>query len=288
MGENFPVSILCDNLAMLEQRRHLSDEQYALALDMLIDSVLEQNKTDSKEALYQRFLTLAPYADGIARARFCQALCQKQARNPQLSVSELFCMNEQPLAGSHGKIAYVRNRYNERAFERFAEMIPNAKPEYVADFSEACERVYDGQCSYCVLPIENDIDGRLFRFYAMADRYELKFCALTELDSEESTQGVRYALAGRRMIKPIPRGQGCVVEFSLSREDGSRLSDLLSAASAFGATPHTLDFLPLEYDNRLYRQYFSFRLSSENAAPFGLYLFLEYPHYAPIGFYPLS
>ena len=73
MGENFPVSILCDNLALLEQRRHLSNEQYALALDMLIDTVLDQYRTDSKEELYQRFLTLAPYADGIARARFCQA-----------------------------------------------------------------------------------------------------------------------------------------------------------------------------------------------------------------------
>ena len=196
-------------------------------------------------------------------------------------------MNEQPAAGSHGKIAYVRNRYNERAFERFAEILPNAKAEYVSGFSEACESVYDGSCSYCVLPIENDVDGRLFRFYAMADRYELKLCAITELENEETTGSVRYALAGRSALRSIPRDKLCVLEFSLAREDGTRLSELLAAAAFLGATPHTLDFLPLEYDNHLYRQYFAFRLQREQAVAFGLYLSLDYPHYAPIGFYTL-
>lgn len=288
MAEQTPLQVLCDNLALLEERKRISAEQRDLAWDMLTEALLEQAPTDAPDALYHRFLAIAPFADGVARARFCMALCRQRARDPRLLPEELFGMNEQPAAGSHGKIAYVRNRYNERAFERFSEVVPNAKPEYVSGFSEACESVYDGRCSYCVLPVENDVDGRLFRFYAMADRYELKLCGVTDLEDEDSSGSVRYALAGRCTVRSIPRDRLCVLEFSLTREDGTRLSDLLLAAEALGATPHALDFLPMEYDHRLYRQYLSFRLPSEHAAALGLYLSLDYPNYAPIGFYPLS
>ena len=174
-----PFTTLCDNLSFLHERRLLSERQTEMAQEMLIDELLAQYPNDAPDKLYGRFLSLVPFADSVARVRFCMALCRQRQKDPSLSIEELFGINEQPSAGSHGKIAYVKNRYNEQAFARFSEMLPNAKPEYTSDFIEACESVYDGRCRYCVLPIENDLDGRLFRFYAMADRYELKLCALT-------------------------------------------------------------------------------------------------------------
>ena len=258
-----------------------------MAFAMLSDELLSQYPTDTPEEAFRRFLALVPFADAAARVRFCMALCRQRQKDPSLSTAVLFGLNEQPSAGAHGKISYVKNRYNERAFARFSEIVPNAKPEYASDFSEACESVYDGRCRFCILPIENDMDGRLFRFYAMADRYELKLCAVTELENEDGSGSVRYALAGRSAVRSVPRDRLCVAEFSLSREDGSRLSELLMAATVLGATPHTWNFLPLEYDDGLYRQYISFRLRHENATALALYLSLDYPNYSPIGFYPL-
>ncbi len=282
-----PLTTLCDNLSLLQERRLLSEQQNELAQSMLIDELLAQYPQDTPEALYRHFLALVPFADSVARVRFCMALCRERQKDASLSVEELFGINEQPSAGAHGKIAYVKNRYNEQAFARFSELVPNAKPEYATDFSEACESVYAGRCRYCVLPIENDEDGRFFRFYAMADRYELKLCAITETENENTTGSVRYALAGRSPLASISRDRICVLEFSLTREDGSRLTELLSAAKILDATPHTWNFLPLEYDHGLYRQYVSFRIRKENASAMALYLSLDYPNYSPIGFYPL-
>ncbi len=287
MAKSNPLTTLCDNLSLLQERRLLSERQNELAFSMLTEELLAQYPKELPEELYRRFLSLAPFADAVARVRFCMALCRLRPKDTSLSVEELFGINEQPSAGSHGKIAYVKNRYNEQAFSHFADLVPNAKPEYATDFTEACESVYDGRCRYCVLPVENDVDGRLFRFYAMIDRYELKLCAVTELENEDSSGSVRYALAGKSSVRSIPRDRICVLEFSLTREDGSRLSELLSAAKALDATPHTWDFLPLEYDHGLYRQYVSFRIRRENANAMALYLSLDYPNYAPIGFYPL-
>lgn len=281
------VSILRDNLATVSERLSLSREQHALCLDMLLDGLCAQYPEAPIDALYHRFLSLLPEADGASSAQFFRSLSQKRPALLALSADEMFGMNEQPMAGSHGKIAYVRNRYNERAFEQFSNMLPNAKATLVSSFLEACESVYDGTSSYCILPIENGLDGHLFRFYDIADRYELKLCAVINLEGEDENDSIRYALAGRCALRSIPKGKSCILEFSLTREDCSHLSDLLSAASVLEAVPQKLNFMPTEFDRRFYRQYFSFCVSYENAVAFGYYLSLTYPNYTPIGFYPL-
>ncbi len=276
---------LQSNLAEADRRASIVEKQQRLCITMLADEICEA--TGSAEELFSAFLAAANAPNELSKALFCRSYVRLHPKDPALRPEELFLQNELPPAGAHGKIAFVRNRYNERAYEQFSERLIGAKPLYVSDFSEACDSVYNGQASYCILPIENSTNGRLFGFYAMIDRYELKICATAEIEGNDTAESVRYALVGRSALRSLSRAQPCVLECSLTREDGSRLSELLTASAALGATVGKIDFLPLEYDHSFYRAFFTFRLSAADAPAFGLYLSLSYPNYTPIGFYTL-
>ncbi len=278
--------VLASNLQGATERLSIVSEQRTLCALMLAEQICRRE--DTLDVLFSEFLKSAGSPDEVSRAMFCRAYVQSRAKEESLRPERLFGVAELPPAGAHGKIAFVRNRYNERAYDAFSAMIKNAKPLYVSDFSEACEAVFNGQCSHCILPVENGTGGRLFGFYSMMDRYELKICALAELEGDEATESVRYALVGRSLPRTLARTQCCMLEFSLTREDGSHLSALLAATEALGASVHKIDFLPLEYDHSFYRVYFSVRLSLADASALGTYLSLCYPNYTPIGFYAIA
>lgn len=282
------LSVLSRNLKMAENRAALAQEQTLFCSQMLADFFCDEHGHSSAEALYAEFLSSLPNPNGRTKALFCRAFVSRNPARNSLQPQVLFGLNETPTAGSHGKIAYVRNRYNERAFENFSELLRSPKPFYVSDFSEACEAVFNGQCSYCILPIENTENGRLFGFYSMLDRYELKICATVSIDGEDSFEAVRFALVGRTALRVPAKASAYALEFCLTRENGSRLSYLLEGAECFHATPQKIDFLPLEYDQRVYRIFFTFALPFSEAAAFGLYLSLEYPNYNILGFYPIA
>jgi len=274
---------LQSNLAIATERLSLAEEQKRLCATMLAEQICEEE--GNAATLFSRFCDAQAEPTEITHALFCRAFVGKNQRDRSLRIEELFSLNETPPAGAHGKIAFVRNRYNERAYEHFSELVIGAKSTYVSDFSEGCELVYNGRVRYCILPVESSTSGRLSSFYAMMDRYELKICAILELDNEDTAESVCYALAGRCLPRPIAKSQDCALEFSLTRENASQLAELLSASAVLGATPKRVDFLPLEYDHSFYRVFLTLRVSAKDASALGLYLSLCHPNYTPIGFY---
>ena len=280
------AQILQVNLQTASERLCIASEQHTLCALMLAEEICRHE--GSLEALFEEFSAQASSSDEMAKAMFCRAYTKRREKAPPLRPEQLFGLGDLPPAGAHGKIALVRNRYNERAYECFSNVIKNAKPLYVSDFSDACELVFNGQCSHCILPVENNTSGRLFGFYSMMDRYELKICAIAEVDGDDATQSVRYALVGRSLPRTLSKTQDCVLEFSLTREDNTHLSALLLALEALGASVHKIDFLPLEYDHSFHRIYFTLHVSATDASALGTYLSLCYPNYTPIGFYARS
>ena len=284
MDQQTIFSRLQGNVETTRERLDIVTEQHLLSLTMLAEQICTDDGLP--ETLFADFLLAVKVHDEIAKAIFCRTYARLHAKDVSLSPEALFGLHEPPHAGAHGKIAFVRNRYNERAYEHFSELVVSAKPLYVSDFGEACEGVYNGQASFCILPIENSTSGRLFSFFAMMDRYELKICATAEIESDDGAENVRYALVGRSAPRPFGRA-ACALECSLTREDGKSMPELLRAASLLGARVRKIDFLPLEYDYSFYRAFFTFELSSDDAAALGLYLSLSYPNYTPIGFYKI-
>lgn len=273
------------NLETAQERLAIVKEQHLLSLAMLAEQICREEGT--AEELFDTFLSDIKEPNEWAKAVFCRTYAGLHAKDPSLRPESLLSMRDLAPAGAHGKIAFVRNRYNERAYDRFSELVIGTKPIYVSDFTEACESVYNGQSNYCILPIENSTGGRLFSFYAMMDRYDLKICAAAEIESDDGAENVRYALVGHSVPRPLGKSATCVLECSLTREDGTAISDLLQAAELLGARVQTIDFLPLEYDYSFYRVFLSFVLPLDTVAAFALYLSLSYPNYNPIGFYKI-
>lgn len=191
-------------------------------------------------------------------------------------------------AGAHAKISYVKNKYNDEAFECFSRSVTNAKAIYAASFKEAAESVYDGRCEFCILPITNSSEGRLMSFYSLLDRYELKICETVDLDVEGSSEAIRCARAGKACKEPRLRSsqqQNYIFEFSVASASTDFLVPIFEGARQIDAKLISIDSLPLEYSSNSQRFFFSFSIPQKKAIAFRLFIALKNQSYTPIGLY---
>ena len=282
-------TILAENIRIFSERITISTKQRELALEQWSNTLLALKDTNPND-LYERFCSALPKDTSLCaedRAAFCAHLAKSPAHQKKLATIASFHDLDLAQSGSHGRIALVRNRYNEEAFAVFEPFIQGAKAEFFSSFADACEEVFDNLCEFCILPIENTENGRLFGFYAMLDRYELKICATCTLEHEDSHDSVRYALVGKHLPRRIPKNSEWNMECCISAQAEDFPYDIFRTAPLFHATPIKIDSLPLLYDDGAHRIYFTFRIPRAMAYAFDLYLRLEHPRYAPIGLYPL-
>ena len=248
MSDKKSNDILYENIAYCSERIDLSQKQYRLCVTALAESLCNTSSTDIG-GIYKSFKTIMPNADGCTYAILFKHIADTYSNlynNKCDAIAALLGINEITKAGSHGRLSYVRNRYNDMAYEKFSKIIRNMKFSYVSSFAQACDDVISGNSEYAILPVENSSDGRLFGFYSLLDRYELRICGVTELDTDDDTASdIRLALVGRTLPKRIQNDSICDIEFSIAREDGKKLIDLLSAAGEFSAVPRKIDTLPL-------------------------------------------
>lgn len=280
-----PLRTVSENLAFAGERARAAERSLDLCSSQLADLICRSAGTDTPEERFADFCAAFPDATGAQKADFCKKLAASQVIP---SREELLGLNDHASPGSYGRISFVRNRYNDDAFRKFSEIVPSAKISHVSGFTEACEDVFNSRSEYCILPVENSTDGRLFVFYAMLDRYDLRICAVCGLETDGQSRDVCYALAGRTAPPKLPRTASAAFEFSLTWQDGAPLEQLLSAASAFGAVLRKTDTTPVEYDRNLFRYYFIFTLSTASVYHFAFFLSLAYPGYSLIGYYPLG
>jgi hypothetical protein len=289
MSDQKTKNTICENLEFCKERLSLIQKQYCLCAESLAEHLWLEHNRSNIASIYEEFKSLLPIDNGAACAIFFKTVIQREqlaSRNKYDALFELLGINESAQPGSHGRISFVRNKYNDAAFENFSRIVRNSKFSYAPSFAAACEDVISGVCEYAILPIENSSDGRLFGFYSLLDRYELHICAVNSLETnDDPTSNIRFALVGKTAPKRIGNDALCEFEFSIARENSNRLVDLLYAAYEFSATPKKIDTLSLEYDHNLYKHYLTFSIPCQEAYAFALYLSLEYPNYTPIGFY---
>ena len=191
-------------------------------------------------------------------------------------------------AGAHAKISYVKNKYNDEAFEHFSRSVTNAKAIFATSFKEAAENVFDGRCEFCILPIANSNEGRLMSFYSLLDRYELKICETVDLDIEDSSESVRYARVGRACKEPKMRSaepQSYIFEFSITSASSDFFGPIFEAARLTDSRLLSVDSLPLEYSADSQRFFFSFSIPQKKATLFRLFTAFKNQSYTPLGLY---
>ena len=188
-----------------------------------------------------------------------------------------------------GKIAYVQNSYSDNAYLQFSKAIPTPRAAYFDSFSDVCEEVYNGICEYGILPVLHEREGKLFRFYDLLEKYDLRIVSACDVPTAERDYitFTRYALIARSL--PSPQESFSHMEILLPAEGGGNdaLCDLLRAAQACSLTPERLDTRTSEgYDGSLSMMHrITLTIGSPDIRPFLAFLSLDIPRATVLGLY---
>ena len=277
--------IYIDNLRQLAKRQGVNDQQRRNVIAELASLYCEEYSSadDALEGLASISTPLSASDEII----FLNEICHSELGEKIKGL--LFIGSTDPTsAGSHSKISYVKNKYNDIAFEHFLRSVQNATPDYASSFAESCENVLDGLCEFCILPLSSSRDGRLMSFYNLLERYELKICEMIELDNEDSASTLRLARVSRACRDQrgkAQKNQKYIFEFSITNESTDFLASLFEAARQSNARLISIDSLPTEYASNIQKFFFSFSIPQQNALAFRLFVALNHQSYTPIGLY---
>ena len=281
---NGHIKILRENFEELSKKLNITTSQRELTVKCLADILL--NASTDLETVLESFKEFLPDASPREEITFFSELSSSKLQSAIKSYV-FIGSNESTPAGAHSKIAFVKNKYTDIAFEKFSSSVANAKPVYSTSFKESCESVASGSCEFCILPIANSTDGRLISFYTLLDRYDLKICEVFSIE-DETAQSIYYARVGRSCKEPSYRHsleQEFIFEFSILSSSADFTTPLLLAAEAAGARLISIDSIPIEYTSTLQSFFFSFSVSAKRMLPFRLFVAFSEQSSTPLGLY---
>jgi len=185
---------------------------------------------------------------------------------------------------TEASVAYFHNFYTDEAYNKFSELLKNPRVVYESSFADVCEAVFDGIAEYCIIPIENSVDGKLVGFRNLIMKYELKILSLCEIPTGDESS-TTYALLGKNFVKTgVPEENG-MFEFILSLNDDLSLSDIIRAAEYTGMKLRKIDSIPVSYSDGGYAYDIVFSVGDADLECFLCFLMLEAPQFIPVGTY---
>ncbi len=193
--------------------------------------------------------------------------------------------NEKVSESAKGRIAYVRNKRNDKVFLEFSKLVNDAKAYYSASFADACEAVFNNTCEFCILPIHNGKEGKLYSFYTMLERHELKITRTVTEEENDNQESVSFALAGRTVALQENVHKNLRYEFSLIGENAEVVSVVTEAVKELGGVVSDVGTLPVGYDQPRRRFYLSADIPAEAIIPLTLYFSLENMGFEVLGVY---
>ncbi len=208
------------------------------------------------------------------------------------SFDSLLCVENASEAaqGAKDRIAYLKNSYNDIAYMQFSSLLHAPRASYFGSIADVCESVYNGECEFCILPIETSSDGRLISFYELIMKYGFKITAVYDLYGNGNDY-TRYALLGRsfsfrdRELRKKARNR--YFEFLIPSEDTVPLDDLLSATSFCRLKLRRIDTLNMRDDDGTKSAYTCPVLRTDGAdiKTFLAFLAIDCPGFIPLGLY---
>ena len=288
MTLNERLDILNYNLREFQSRCDVVKEQRILTLREIARTLCDSQEDVELLEIVRRYAELTDERSPEDRIVLCRKLLLHKRSSDELKRITAIGDGEEASAGTHGKIAYPKNKFNDAAFEQLSLSARTPRAVYTSSINAACEAVADGSCEFCILPIENSLDGKLFGFYSLLDRFELKICAVCDIEGDGDSH-IRYALIGRSCREPaerIAKSTPFVLEFFVLDSGGDFLDGLLPVARECNAELLSIDARPVPYDTQSKKFILSFRVSGSDSLPFRIFLSLYYDSYSPIGLYP--
>ena len=289
LSNNKQFKIICENIKDLNERSSLINEQRTISYDLLLQILADNYKAHNISQS-----TLFDYADLIEKygikknnqelISFFREAIAKTGKSPALFLNENSSLDFfTPTAPS--TISYVKNNHSDSAFIKFGTLFDNPKVAYRTSFEDVCEDVYNSASDYCILPIENSTGGKLFSFYSLIDKYDLKIFAVCDLDTGVSDQRTRYALISKKNLIYLKSKKNIFVEFSMIEDKNYSLKNILEAAELCGLELYRLDTVSSPYDDLAFKFYHIFKSKNQEVLLFLMYLNYKYPRHETIGYY---
>ena len=206
----------------------------------------------------------------FGRGMLCRRICDTLGIYGIRSVSTFF----DEVGEDDGVICYVKNHNSDNAYLSFANEIDAPRAIYADDFTQACENVYYGRSTYCILPVWSSSDGRLGSFRNLQIKYALKTVCVTAVgDGENETL---FALMKRELEIP----KDCENAYLDVRLQGSlSVFDVIFVADVCGMRVTDGSFTDGGYCD------LTLTVSEEGICGFLTYLNLEQPDFVAVGIY---
>ncbi len=300
-----PEGVIAENLQELTERADLLGEQEIAHLrELAIEIAQGDDLSDLLSSLpYYRITPTAPLTNiltnnseqlsrsrKLLESRQCMLLCgalYEELCNREPLLPALFPDAEEVAPHAIGRIVYQRNSYTDDAYLAFATLVPDARAAYAHSFHAACEDVFNGHCEYCILPIENAVEGELISFAKLIAQFDLKIAATCDIAGADASRKTRFALLRRNMLPiltPDTEKNG-FFRLSIPSQSAALMAEVLSAASFFGLTFLLANTLPIDKEGAMAYFNLTFDICGGDLYPFLLYLTTVVPQYIPIGIY---
>ena len=118
------------------------------------------------------------------RVNICKNISENCFKN-QVDLWQLICIIDNNTLISN--IAYVNNRFSQKAYSIFKEHVSNSKGYVYQSFNEMYDAVESGLCNCCIVPIENTTDGKLLSFYSIIERFDMKISLVCDVEAEDGS-----------------------------------------------------------------------------------------------------
>jgi hypothetical protein len=194
-------------------------------------------------------------------------------------------------ASAAERIAYLRNSYNDVAYIQFSSLFTSPRAAYFNNVTDVCESVYNGECEYCILPVETSNSGKLLSFYELILKYGFKITAVYDLYGDDGKEYTRYALLGKRLminnqgLKHKTRKR--YLEFIMTESDTQSLGNIMSAVGFCSMKLRRIDTLSFNTNGDTKNSLLCpvFRVDGSDIKTFIAFLAIDCPDYTPIGLY---
>ena len=287
-----------DRYAMLDEQAlaHLRELAGLIAsaasfpelLDLLPDHRLQLQSEHRLLPQNEATLLLSRGFDQTRQTVFlCRELCRILSAKKPLLTEDFLGDTEGTAPSASCRIIYQKNSYTNDAFLQFSEYLTGARASYAHSFPAACEAVYNKECEYCILPVENSVEGQLNGFFRLIERYELNIALSCEVHGNASERSTRFALL-RHTPGPVMQADGADVflEIGLPMGQMPDSTDLLLAAQLCGLKLYRIDSMPQVTAESRFLTHCVFYTKDADLHAFLLYLAMEAPHYTYLGVYP--
>lgn len=178
-------------------------------------------------------------------------------------------------------VTYVKNAIADIAYDIFAEAFEKCSVSYAHDFVSAAEDVYYSKADYVLLPVFSTNGGRMSRFSAIIEKYELKGVLSCRVYSTKDDSETEFLLLSKNTeFFFSTKDEDICFEITVS-DPHKTLSPIIDAARAFNASCRAVY---TEQD----RADIIFDITKADINALCLYIFLEFPRHNVKGIYVSS